>query len=112
VSLPTLHGTGKLLTDPKQGTSHDGSPWCSVILKFQTWRKGDDGWVEGDGAVASLIAFKETAAKLARFAKGDEVEFKGTASVGIWKDQPQFKVTVTACRVPVKAPTQRQKVAA
>jgi hypothetical protein len=112
VSLPTLHGTGKLLTDPKQGASQDGSPWCSAVLKFQTWRKGDDGWTEGDGVVASIIAFKDVAPALAGFAKGDEVEIKGTGGVGMWKDQPQLKVTVTACRVPVKVARDSVRAAA
>jgi single-stranded DNA-binding protein len=102
MALPELRGIGRLLTDPRTGTSQNGNPWTSVLVKFAQWRKTDDGWQEGDGQVASCIAFGDVAAEVARFAKGDEIELRGPAHVEMYQDKPQLKVTVVACRVPVK----------
>lgn len=103
MSLPELRGIGRLLADPRTGIGKNGKPWTSVLVKFTQWRKTDVGWEEGDSQVASCIAFEDDpAALLAGFAKGDDVELRGPARVEMWQDKPQLKVTVVACRVPLK----------
>lgn len=104
MSLPEIRGVVLLTTHPHTGEAKTGDPYTSAFGKFQTWRRVDGEWQEGDSYGASLIAFGDAAAPLAAFKKGDKVELRGPASLGIWKDQPQFKVTVVACRVPVKTP--------
>lgn len=94
MSLPNLHGTGRLISDPKTGTSRNGQDWTSAVVKFQAWRKGDNGWEEGDHAIAACIAFGDTAATLARFSKGDEVELRGPASLALYDGKPQLRVTI------------------
>ncbi len=111
MSLPTLHGTVLLTTDPRTGETRSGDPYTSALGRFQTWRKTDAGWEEGDSHAANLIAFGDAARDLAAFAKGDRVELKGTVTPAVWKDTPQLKVTVTACRVPVKQTRQLEAAA-
>lgn len=110
MSLPAVHGIGALIADPRSGETRSGGRWVSALVKFQAWKKQpDDTWAEGDSFVASCIAFDEDVARtLAEFAKGDKVELKGTAKPGIYRDQPQLNIVVNACRVPVKAPKQRE----
>ncbi len=113
MSLPTLHGTGTLISDPKTGPTKTGGTWTSVVVRFQQRRKtADSGWVDGHAEVASCIAFDEVAAILAGFGKGDSVELKGTVGAGLWGDKPQLKVTVTACRKPVRKGAVERRVAA
>ncbi len=109
MALPQLRGTARLLSDPRTGESRNGKPWTSLLVKFQAWRKTDDGWEEGDSQVASCIGFDGVAEDMAGFAKGDDIELRGPAHVEMYQDKPQLKVTVVACRVPVKA---AKKVAA
>jgi single-stranded DNA-binding protein len=110
MSLPELRGIGRLLSDPRTGTTKAGKPYTSALIKFTQWHKTDAGWEEGDSQVASCIAFDEdAAATLAGFAKNDDVELRGPAKVEMWNDKPQLKITVVACRAPVK---DKQAVAA
>lgn len=104
MSLPEIRGVVLLTTDPRTGTTKTGDPYTSAIGKFQTWRLVDSKWEETDSVTASLIAFKDAAGPLAEFHKGDRVELRGPGAPAIWKDQPQLKITVVACRVPVKTP--------
>lgn len=112
MSLPDMRGTGRLLTDPRTGTTKTDKPWTSALVKFQSWRKGDDGWEEGDSQVASCIAYEDVASALAGFAKGDDIELRGPFKVEEWQGKPQLKVTVVACRVPVKTERRTDKAAA
>jgi single-stranded DNA-binding protein len=102
MSLPTIHGTGTLLTDPKTGPTRTGGTWTNAVVRFQAWKKTDAGWEEGDTVVASCIAFGDAATVLATFGKGDSVEVRGTCGLGEWNGKPQLKLTVAACRAPVK----------
>lgn len=104
MSLPELRGIGRLLNDPRTGIGKNGKPWTSVLVKFTQWKKTDDGkWEEGDSQVASCIAFDDGVVEmLAGFVKGDDIELRGPARVEMWNDKPQLKVTVVACRAPVK----------
>lgn len=111
MALPELRGIARLLNDPRTGTTKTGNPWTSCVVKFQEWHKGDNGWTEGGGVVASLIAFGDVADEVARFARGTEIELRGPASLGEWQGKPQLKITVQACRVPVKT-DQTNKAAA
>lgn len=104
MALPELRGTGRLLTDPRTGVGRNDKPWTSALIKFPTWTKTDDGWTEGDGTVASAIAFDDTADALARYAKGDPIGVHGTAKAGVWKDKPRIDLTVTSCWTPEKTP--------
>lgn len=103
MALPELRGTARLLTDPRTGVSKNDKPWTSALLKFPQWRKTDDGWEEGDGVVASAIAFEDVAEQLAGYAKGDEIELRGPASLEEWQGKTRLKLTIEACRRPVKA---------
>jgi hypothetical protein len=107
VSLPTITGVAKLLGDPKSGPTKSGGSWTNAILKFTAWRKVDDEWTEGEGVVAAAIAFDDVAAQLAAFRKGDPIEIHGTASLGLWNDAPQLRVTLGGCRRPL--PRQKQQ---
>lgn len=106
MSLPTITGTAKLLTEPRTGVGKNDVPWTSVLAKFAQWRKTDDGWEEGDGQIVSAIAFGDVAADVARFAKGDDIEFRGPGRVEMYQDKPRLNVTIVACRVPVKTAKQ------
>lgn len=103
MALPELRGIARLLTEPRTGVGSTGKPWTSALIKFPQWRKTDDGWKEGDGVVASIIGFEDVADQLAGYAKGDEIEVRGTVTLGEWQGKPQLKLTVEACRRPVKA---------
>lgn len=104
MSLPELRGTGRLITDPRTGTGKNDVPWSSVLIKFSSWRKVDGAWEEGDGVVASVIAFGDTASLLTGYAKGDQVGVHGTVKPALWKDQPQLAVTATQVWMPEKKP--------
>lgn len=95
MALPELRGEGRLLTDPRHGTTKTDKPWCSALVKFPAWRKVDDEWIEDDADVASVMAFDDNAQLLARFAKGDEVGVHGKARLAEWNGKPQFAVTLT-----------------
>lgn len=103
MALPELRGIARLLTEPKSGTGKTGKAWASALIKFPQWRKTDDGWEEGDGVVASAIGFEDVAEQIAGYAKGDEIELRGPASLEEWQGKTRLKVTVEACRRPVKA---------
>lgn len=111
MSLPTITGTARLLTDPRKALTKTDKPMATVLLKFQGWRKGDDGkWVEGDSVVASAIAFEDVARDLAAFAKGDEVTVEGVGTLAMWNDKPQLNLTVKS--VAAAERKQRERVAA
>jgi len=104
MALPELRGTGRLLTDPRNGIGKNGKPWTSALIKFPTWRKTNDGWKESEGTVASVIAFDDTAKLFAGYAKGDTVGIHGTAKAAVWQGKPQLAVTVLQCWTPEKRP--------
>ncbi len=107
MSLPTLTGTAKLLTDPRKALTKTGKPMATVVLKFQSWRKVDGKWEEGESVVAAAIAFEDVARELVQFGKGDDVDIAGTATLGMWQDKPQLKLTVTTCTAAVRQVRQR-----
>lgn len=111
MSLPTISGTAKLLTDPKKALTRDRKPMANVVLKFQAWRKVDGKWVEGDHVVVVASAFDDTARALVQHAKGDDVDVVGTATLGMWQDKPQLRVVLAEVRAHVKQ-ANRQAVAA
>ncbi len=95
MSLPRITGTARILTDPTRKTTKTNEPMSTALLKFQGWRKGDDGkWVEGDAVVASAIAFGDVARALAGFAKGDDVQVEGVATLQVWKDEPRLSLSL------------------
>lgn len=102
MALPELRGTGRLLTDPRNGVGKNDKPWTSALIKFPTWKKTDSGWEEQDGAVASVIAFDDNAPLLAGYAKGDPIGVYGTVKPAVWNDKPQLAVSLTACWTPEK----------
>lgn len=95
MSLPEVRGAGKLVTDPRSGETKTGGRWTNGLIRFQSWRKTGDDWEPGDAVVASVIGFDEVADQLAGYAKGDDVAVQGVTSVGIWKEQPQLKITLS-----------------
>lgn len=104
MALPTLRGTARLLADPRTGDTKVGGRWASALVKFPQWKKTDDGWQEGDGAVASIIGFDERADVLATFVKGDEIDLYGSCQPDVYRDKPQLKVTLDGIRRHVKPP--------
>jgi single-stranded DNA-binding protein len=100
MALPELRGTGRLLTNPRHGTAKTGDPWTSALIKFSTWRKTDNGWEEGEGTVASVIAFGDTAGPLLGYAKGDQIGVQGAVKAAAWNESPQLAITLTSCRTP------------
>ncbi len=107
MSLPRVTGTARLLTEPTRKTTKTNKPMSTALLKFVGWRKGDDGkWTEGDSVVASAIAFEDAARQLAAFAKGDDVQVEGVATVGVWKDEPRLNLTVKAVAAVEKRPAE------
>jgi single-stranded DNA-binding protein len=102
MALPELRGTGRLITDPRHGTTKTDQPYTSALIKFSTWRKVDGTWVEGEGTLASVIAFEDNATALNDFTKGDPIGVTGPARAAIWNDKPQIAVTITSCWTPEK----------
>jgi single-stranded DNA-binding protein len=103
MALPEIRGTGRLLTDPKSGAGKNDKPWASALVKFPTWRKVDNKWEEGEGTVASVIAFEDLAGTLSGYAKGDSVGIHGTVKAAVWNDKPQLAVTISQCWTPEKS---------
>ncbi len=111
MSLPNVHGTARLLTDPRKLVTGAGKPMASCLLLFVGWKKdADDKWVEGDAIVADAVAFEDPAFDLAKFAKGDTVEIVDAVVTGlsVWKDKPQMKIRVKECRPPAPRPGRGQ----
>lgn len=109
MALPTISGTGTLLSDPKTGDTRTGGTWTNAVVKFQAWKKTDTGWEPGDEVVCAAIAFDDTAADLARYAKGDPVQIDATVnSLNIWQGKAQLKVTVTTVAQPEQRPRQQR----
>jgi single-stranded DNA-binding protein len=106
MALPELRGIARLLSDPRTGIGKTGKPWTSALLKFTQWRKTDDGWEECDGVVASAIAFEDVAGQVADYRKGDDIEVRGPITLEEWNGKPQLKLTVAACRHPIKVAKQ------
>lgn len=105
MSLPTITGTGQLLGDPKTGPTRTGGTWCNAVVKFQAWKKVDDVWTEGDTVVAAVITFDDDAGRiLAGLRKGDIVTVTGTATVGLYREQAQLRVTADKVEVPERRP--------
>ncbi|MGI5179554.1 hypothetical protein ACQEVZ_24805 [Dactylosporangium sp. CA-152071] len=103
MSLPTITGTGQLLGDPKTGPTRTGGTWTNCVVKFQAWRKGVDGWEEGDAVVAAVITFDDEAGRiLSGLGKGDSITVTGTATVGLWKDTAQLRITADTIALPVR----------
>lgn len=111
MSLPTISGTAKLLTDPKKSVTKSNKPMASVVLRFQGWRKVDGKWVEGDHVVVVASAFDDTARALVQHTKGDDVDVTGTATLGMWQDKPQLRMVLAEVHAHVKR-SDRQAVAA
>ncbi len=109
MSLPQLTGTARLLTDPRKALTKTGKPMATVLLKFVGYRKVEGKWTEGDTVVASAIAFEDVARALVGFAKGDDVDVTGTATLGMWQDKPQLSLAVKTIAAHVR---QKQAVAA
>lgn len=97
MSLPTLTGTAKLITDPRKQLTKTDQPMATAILKFSAWRKVDGKWEEGEGVIAAAIAFEDVARSLASFVKGNDVTVAGTVTLGMWQDKPQVRLTLTSC---------------
>lgn len=112
VSLPTLTGTARLLTDPKRALTKDRKPMATALLKFQGWRKVDGKWVEGDHVVASAIAFEDVARDLAQHGKGDEIEVAGVATLTVWNEQPRLNLSLKAVAAVEKRQRNPEAVAA
>ena len=102
MSLPEIRGAGKLVTDPRSGTTKTGGRWTNGLIRFQSWRKTGDDWEPGDAVVASVIGFDDVADLLAGYSKGDDIAVQGSTSVAVWKDQAQLKITLSKVWTPQK----------
>lgn len=102
MALPEIRGNGRLITDPRTGTTKTDKPWTSALIKFPVWRKVDEQWEEGEGTVASVMAYEDNAPLLAGYAKGDAIGVHGTAKAAVWNDKPRIDVTATAIWTPEK----------
>jgi single-stranded DNA-binding protein len=109
MALPKIDGVGRLLTEVRKSLTSTQKPMASAILKFPTWhRQPEGGWEEGDGVIASIVAFEDVAKLLARYARGDEIAIWGTTAAQVWKDTPQLKVTLSDVQPAPEKPTKRR----
>jgi single-stranded DNA-binding protein len=87
--------SGKLLKDPKPGTSKNGNPYCTASLRVPV-QANQEG--ETDAVFVSAIAFGEAAEKLSRLTSGDAVSLTGSAKLSHWtkdgKEQTGLNITV------------------
>ncbi len=102
MAFPELRGTGRLLADPRKGVGKNNKKWASALIKFPTWYKTDSRWEEGEGTVASAIAFEDVAVDLASHTRGDTIGIHGTAKAAVWNDKPQLAATASRCWTPEK----------
>lgn len=112
MALPELRGTGRLLCDVRTGTTSTDKPYASALIKFPQWRKVDGQWEEGDGAVASVVAYDDHAIALARYAKGDDIGIHGTVKPAVYRDKPQLSITASQIWTPEKTSRPAAKTAA
>jgi single-stranded DNA-binding protein len=108
MALPEIRGTARLLADPRKGLTKTDKRWASVLVKFPTFRKTDNGWDETDGVVAKVSAFDDLATALAGHTKGDEIGVHGTVKASVWNDKPQLDVNASQ----IWAPERRAKTKA
>lgn len=66
--------SGQLVRAPKSGTSASGTRWANATLRCST---GTDREGAALSSFVSVIAFGDTAAKLAKLAQGDAISVQG-----------------------------------
>jgi hypothetical protein len=59
MALPELRGTGRLITDPRHGTTKTDQPYTSALDQVLHLAKVD-GWEEGEGTLASSSPSRTT----------------------------------------------------
>jgi hypothetical protein len=101
VSLPTISGTGRLITDPKRGVTSANNPWCNCVVRLVGYKKTDTGaWEEDTSYAATIAAFGDVARQLATFAKGDEIQFTGKLKdLSVWtpaRGEPRAQLSIKA----------------
>jgi single-stranded DNA-binding protein len=86
--------SGRLIRDPATRTGPSGKPFTTALLRVQT--DGNDG----EGMVASCIAFGETGERLGRLRAGDAASVSGPARLTQWQKDGETRhglnVTVQA----------------
>ena len=89
---------GRLVRDPRQGTSKSGKPYTTALIAVPVEVWGED---ERDRVLISVIAFTPAAEALAALGKGDDVSVAGSARLSSWnKDGVEnHGLAVTANRV-------------
>lgn len=113
MSLPTVSGTARILTEPTRKLTKTHEPMSNALIKFQGWKKDGDGkWTEGEEVLASVLAFGDVAKQFAGFAKGDDVEVSGIGTLQMWKDKPQLLLSLKSVAAVEKRARDREPVPA
>lgn len=109
MSLPTITGTARLVTDPKRGVTRSNDPWANCVVRFVGYRKTEAGqWEEDSSYAATVVAFGDVARQLVHFAKGDEVEVTGKLKdLSVWTPErgdprPQLSIVASELTRPEK----------
>lgn len=108
MSLPVLHGIGRLTSEPELKFTQNGMSFAKVSLAFNSRKKDDSGnWVDGDVFFITGTLWKEAAENAAEtLSKGMEVVVSGKLRTESWESDGVQK-SKTALAIDVIAPTLR-----
>lgn len=90
MSLPTLHGTGRLTGDPELRFAKSGTAVTTVNLAFNSRRYDRDQgkWVDGDVLFIRATIFGDAAENAAEtYQRGMEVVISGRVKLDEWEDK-------------------------
>lgn len=101
MSLPTITGTARLVTDPKRGVTRSNDPWANCVVRFVGFKKTEAGrWEEDTSFSCTVVAFGDAARQLVEYAKGDEVEVTGKLKeLSVWtpeRGDPRAQLSIVA----------------
>jgi single-strand DNA-binding protein len=89
MSLPTVAGNAKVISDVALRTGKSGKPWLLITVAFEQMRQDDAGtWVKSDDFICQAVAFGRLAENVAAsVAKFDEIHISGCLKTSRWTDQ-------------------------
>lgn len=89
MALPTLHGTGRLVSDGELRYTNAGKAVFAVDLAFSSRKRDQNGeWVDGDKLFIRSAMFGDQAESVAEsLQKGDEVAVLGRVRLDQWQDK-------------------------
>lgn len=113
MSLPTLHGEGRLIADPELRWTTQGTAVAKIRLAFNQRKKDANGeWQDGDTFFVTGTLFRVQAENAAEaFSKGDSVIVRGRLKTETWETKDGEKRSVTGLLVDAigKIPMQPKK---